>query len=273
MSIQKEVGHMSSNILVTGASGGMGFATCQLLSTLGYTVYGLDHRQPEGPFSFRFLTADVTDITQLETVVAHIKEEGGSIRAILHFAGMYDLNSLIEMPEEEFTRIFDINLFGVYRVNRLFLPLLEPRGRIIITTSELAPLDPLPFTGVYAVTKTALERYAYSLRMELQLLGFSVSVLRPGAVSTNLIGVSTNRLDSFCKTTELYSCNALRFRFIVDRVESHSIPPEKIAKLAERILGAKRPRYVYNINRNPLLRLLHLLPPSWQTGIIRLVLH
>lgn len=261
------------NILVTGSSGGMGFATCQLLAASGYTVYGLDYRQPKGPFSFHFLTADVTDSAQLEAAFQRVKEEAGSIQAILHFAGMYDLNSLIEIPEEEFVRIFNINLFGVYRINSLFLPLLEPRGRIIITTSELAPLDPLPFTGIYAVTKTALESYAYALRMEIQLLGFSVSLLRPGAVSTALLGVSTNRLDAFCETTELYSCNALRFRTIVDKVESHSIPSEKIANLALRILRAKRPQYVYTINRNPLLRLLNLLPPSWQTGIIRRILH
>lgn len=261
------------NILVTGASGGMGFATCQVLAGRGYTVYGLDVRQPEGPFSFRFLTADVTDSTQLEAAFQTIKEVAGSLKAILHVAGVYDLNSLVEITEQDFIRLFDINLFGVYRVNRLFLPLLEDQGRIIITTSELAPLDPLPFTGIYAATKTALESYAYALRMEVQLLGCSVSVIRPGAVQTGLLGVSTNKLEAFCATTQLYACNAARFRAIVDKVESKSIPPQKIGELALRILKAKRPRYVYNINRNPLLRLLNLLPHPWQTSIIRWILH
>lgn len=263
---------MSLNILVTGASGGMGFATCQTLVGSGYTVYGLDHQQPDGPFSFHFLAADVTDSVQLEAAFTSIKEEAGSLKAILHFAGMYDLNSLVEMPEHEFIRIFDINLFGVYRVNRLFLPLLEPKGSIVITTSELAPLDPLPFTGIYGITKTALESYAYSLRMEVQLLGYRVLVIRPGAVRTNLLGVSTNRLDAFCEKTKLYSCNATRFRSIVDRVESRAVLPQAIGNLALQILRAKRPRYVYTINRNPLLRLLDFLPHSWQTGIIKRLL-
>ncbi|MDD3456250.1 SDR family NAD(P)-dependent oxidoreductase [Sphaerochaeta sp.] len=264
---------MSMNVLVTGASGGIGFATCQVLAAGGYTVYGLDVRQPEGPFSFRFLAADVTDGTQLEAAFQTIKEEAGSLKAILHVAGVYDLNSLVEITDQEFVRVFDINLFGVYRVNRLFLPLLEKQGRIIITTSELAPLDPLPFTGLYTATKTALESYAYSLRMEVQLLGYSVSVIRPGAVQTGLLGVSTNKLEAFCKTTQLYACNAVRFRAIVDKVEAKSIPPQKIGELALHILRSKRPRYVYNINRNPLLRLLNLLPHSWQTSIIRWILH
>nr|WP_319472483.1 SDR family NAD(P)-dependent oxidoreductase [uncultured Sphaerochaeta sp.] len=263
---------MSMNILVTGASGGMGFSTCQQLVASGYTVYGLDRQEPDESYSFRFFSADITDSAQLEAAFQSIKEEERSLTAILHFTGVYDLNSLVEIPEDDFVRIFDINLFGVYRINRLFLPLLEPKGRIIITTSELAPLDPLPFTGMYGITKTALEHYAYALRMELQLLGYHVSVIRPGAVQTGLLGVSTNRLDSFCEKTELYSCNASRFRCIVDRVESHAVSPQAIASLALRVLKAKRPRFVYNINRNPLLRLLNILPHSWQTGIIRRIL-
>ena len=88
------------------------------------------------------------------------------------------------MPEDKFVRIFNINLFGIYRVNKAFVPLLSPASRIVIVSSELAPLNPLPFNGIYTVTKAAVEKYAYSLRMELQLLGHSVSVIRlPGCVT------------------------------------------------------------------------------------------
>ena len=81
------------------------------------------------------------------------------------------LIALVEMSEERFSRIFDINLFGLYRLNKEFLPLLKKGSKIVITSSELAPLDPLPFTGIYAITKAAVEKYAYSLRMEMNLLG------------------------------------------------------------------------------------------------------
>ena len=90
-------------------------------------------------------------------------------------------------------------------------------------------------------TKGALDRYAYSLRMELQLKGIKVSVLRAGAVSTGMLGVSTDALDRFCAGTKLYSCNAERFKRIVGSVEARNIPPEKIAQKAVRILK-KTPR-------------------------------
>ncbi|MGN1096052.1 MAG: SDR family NAD(P)-dependent oxidoreductase, partial [Eubacteriales bacterium] len=145
-------------------------------------------------------------------------------------------------------------------------------SRIIITTSELAVLDPLPFTGIYAVTKGALDKYAYSLCMEMQLLGIYVSVLRAGAVETGMLGVSTDALDLFCKKTKLYSCNADRFKRIVDGVETRSVPPEKIARKMLKILNRKHPDFAYSINRNPLLLLLNALPKRLQLFIIKLVL-
>ena len=150
--------------------------------------------------------------------------------------------------------------------------MLKLGSRVVITTSELAPLDPLPFTGIYAVTKAALDKYAYSLRMELQLLGISVSVLRAGAVSTGMLGVSTDALDRFCEKTELYECNAARFRKIVNGVEAKSIPPEKIAKKVAKILRSRKAKFAYAINRNKLLLLLNVLPKRLQCYAIRQVL-
>ena len=182
------------------------------------------------------------------------------------------LDSLVEMDRESFQKIFEVNLFGAFLVNKAFLPLFKKGSRIVITTSELAPLDPLPFTGVYAVTKAALDKYAYSLRMESQLLGVSVSVLRAGAVDTGMIGASTNALENFVEKTKLYKCNADRFRKIVNSIEAKSVKPEKIAKKALKIISKSKPKFVYNINRNKLLLLLNGLPKSMQFSVIKRIL-
>ena len=258
--------------LVTGAAGGMGLACVKRLCAEGWTVCGLDLRAPEPVAGLRFLQTDLTDPASVDASFRVLSDAGVRLDCIVHLAGMYDLNSLIEMPEEELRRIFEVNLFAVYRVNRTFFPLLRPGARIVVTTSELAPLDPLPFTGIYAVTKTALDSYAAALRMELQLLGCKVIVLRPGAVDTGLLGVSTRRLEAFCEQTTHYACNAERFRRIVERVEARKLPPERIAALVWRSLNAKRPRPAYHLNRNPLLLLLNLLPVRLQCLMIRTVL-
>jgi short-subunit dehydrogenase len=108
--------------------------------------------------------------------------------------------------------------------------------------------------------------------MELNLLGVSLSILRPGAVKTGLLNVSTSALDRFTKQTKLYRCNAERFKKIVDSVEAKNVPPEKVAKLSYKALTSRKPRYVYNLNRNPLLRLLNVLPRRMQVWIIGFIL-
>lgn len=218
------------------------------------------------------LVCDVTSEESVRAAAERVRQTTDSLFAVLHYAGMYLLDSLVEMETEAFERIFRVNVFGVYLVNRVFLPFLHAGSRILITTSELAPLDPLPFTGLYGVTKAALDKYAYALAMELQLLGIAVSVLRAGAVNTGMLGASTEALTAFCGKTALYPCNAARFRRIVDRVETRCIPPEKVAEKTVAILRRRRPAFAYSLNRNPWLRLLHLLPKRTQLWVIRKVL-
>ncbi len=258
-------------ILITGVLGGMGRATAQMLSDSGCIVYGID-RAESCELPIEYFSADITDRNSIARAYEEILKRTDRLDAIVHFAGIYDLNSLVEISEEDFVKIFNINLFGMYRVNKNFMPLLTDGSRIVITSSELAPLDPLPFTGLYAITKSAVEKYAYSLRMELNLKGIKVSIVRPGAVKTNMLGASISALDRFCETTKTYSYNAERFKKIVNSVENKNIPPQKIAVSVKKALTQKHPKYIYNVNRNLLLRLLNVLPPEWQVAIISKVL-
>lgn len=260
------------SILVTGAYGGMGSAACKLLRDMGYTVFALDKNVSAPEEGIIPIEADITSEESIQNALSAVRSTAQKLDAILHFAGMYMLDSLVEISDEDFSKIFDVNLRGAFLINKTFLPILGKGSRILIVTSELAPLDPLPFTGIYAVTKAALDKYAYSLRMELQLLGITVSVLRAGAVNTQMLGVSTDALDRFCERTKLYSCNAARFKRIVGGVEARNIPPQKIAQKAVRIIKKSDPRFAYSINRNPLLLLLNALPKRLQLFAIKMIL-
>lgn len=259
-------------IIVTGAYGGMGRKTVALLKKHGFCVIAIDKTTEAPEENVIPLQVDITDAESVKCAFEKVKAVTDELFAIVHFAGIYLLNSLVEIESDRFAEAFKVNLFGVFLVNKTFLPLLKSGSRIVIMTSELAPLDPLPFTGIYAVTKGALDKYAYSLCMELQLLGIHVSVIRAGAVNTGMLGVSTDSLDRFCANTSLYSCNAERFKNIVERVEAKCIPPEKIAQKTQKILIAKNPKFAYSINRNPLLLLLNILPKKLQLWVIRQIL-
>jgi len=250
----------------------MGRETVKLLADGGYYVYALDRVPCPECENVRSITADLASPESVAAAFDTVRSDVDRLDAIIHFAGIYILDSLIEIDPSDFERIFRINLGGAYLVNRTFRPLLGEGSSIIMITSELAVRDPLPFTGIYAIAKAALDRYAYSLRMELQLSGINVSVIRAGAVDTGMISESTRQLDAFCERTALYSPNAARFRRIVDSVEARKVPPEKIARRVKKILGSSRPRFAYSINRNPLLILFDALPQRLRFFIIRQIL-
>ena len=263
---------MKPSILITGAYGGMGRATAEMLAGQGFRVFALDKAVGNVKENIYPIKVDITDEESVKDAFEQISRETDRLFAIIHFAGIYMLDSLVEMAGDDFERIFKINLGGAFLVNKIFMPLLGENSRIVITTSELADLDPLPFTGIYAISKAALDKYAYSLRMELQLKNIKVSVLRAGAVDTGMLGASTNELELFCNKTKIYTCNADRFKRIVNRVEARCISTDKIAHKVYKILKMRSPAFVYSINRNPLLLLLNILPKRVQLWAIRLVL-
>ena len=260
------------SVLVTGAYGGMGKATVEALVNNGFFVFALDKNVGKAKENVLPVQADLTDEESVKNAFSIVREHTAELYAIIHFAGVYMLNSLVEIELADFEKILKINLVGAYLVNKEFLQLLKNGSRILITTSELAPLDPLPFTGIYAVTKSALDKYAFSLAMELQLKGVGESVLRAGAVETEMLGASTSALDSFCENTALYTCNSKRFKNIVNKVESRCISPNAIANKVLRIIQKHKPRFAYSINRNPLLLLLNALPKGAQLFAIKQIL-
>ena len=133
------------SILITGAYGGMGSAAVTAFLSLGFRVFALDRRIGEKDAKNEKIIpieADITSEDGVRAAILRIRSYTERLDAIIHFAGIYMLDSLVEMEPAEFRRIFDVNLYGVYLINKECLPLLSPGGRILITTSELAPLDP-----------------------------------------------------------------------------------------------------------------------------------
>ena len=112
---------------------------------------------------------------------------------------------------------------------RAMHPYLAKDGRIIIITSEVAGFDPMPFNGLYSMSKTALESYAQALRQELNLIGQRVITIRPGAVKTPLADGSIKATKALAERTKLYQKGAKRFSFIASKFMGTPIEPKKLA--------------------------------------------
>ncbi len=258
------------NVLVTGGARGLGRAVTEYFAAKGVRVFSCDilDFDYEGE-NIVPLKIDVRDSESVRQVYETVSKETDRLDAVIHFAGIYRMDSYMEMEEEDFKKIMDINLFGVYRINRQFLPLLRDGGRVIIATSELAPLDPLPFNGIYSLSKTSLDCYAQSLRIELSLLDIPVIVIRPGAFATDMIGASDISMRALCEKTQLYKANSQKFKGIMDKVTVKALPPVRLAKLTWKAFSRKHPKYVYSKNASFLLKLYSAMPTRIQVWAIK----
>lgn len=261
------------NILITGAASGIGRAAVDCFLQHGHVVFGIDVLAIDERENFYSFVADVTDAQSLWAVKENLRAKGIILDAILNIAGVHIMASLVESDYLRMKKVVDINLCGAMLVNRTFHECLSENGRILIVTSEVAALDPMPFNGLYNVTKTALDSYAQALRQELNLLGQKVITIRPGSVQTLLSKGSMKATKDLADTTVLYQKQAKRFSGLAARFMGKPIAPEALAALIHKATTAKYPKLIYQKNRHLGLVLLNVLPKRLQCAVIKLLLN
>ena len=265
-------GKYAGNILITGGAGNLGSACADRFAAQGWRVFSLDMRKREtAPDNVIELLCDVRSMDSVHAAVEHIAAYTDSLDALVCFAGIYRMDSLVEIAEDELAAVLDINLMGAYRTIKCALPLIMG-GRIVIVTSELARQKPLPFNGIYSLSKCALDHYADSLRLELGLLGIPVITVRPGAFGNDMANASMATMERMAQKTSLYRHNTRRFRSIMASQTGTAKPPEALSNIILRAVTCKRPRLVYTPNAGLLLKVYSALPRRIQLVALRTLL-
>lgn len=261
-------------VVITGGASGMGRATSIKLANNGYHVFSCDIKKNDEEIkNITQIVMDVRDYKSIEKAYRDIEKITNKLDAIINFAGIIMMNSLIEISEEEFRKIYDINVFGAYRVNKIFFNMIKDnKGKIINTTSELAPNKILPFNAIYSISKKASDAYSQGLTMELGLLDIPVITLRPGAVKTPLLIDSDKEMKALNDNTNLYKNTIGKFKHIVDKEQGSGIEASKVANLVYKILNKKHPKHIYSINVSLKLKLLSFLPSKLQIKIFKMIL-
>src|SRR3954454_12700579 len=190
---------MTGTAIVTGASAGIGEATCLALQRKGFRVFAVARRAERmahlADRGIVPVSADVTDDTSLVALVDRVVAETGRVDVLVNNAGYGSYGALEEVPMEEARRQFDVNVFGLARLTQLVLPHMRAQrsGRIINVSSVGGKIWE-PLGAWYHATKFAVEGLSDSLRVELRPHGIDVVVIQPGAIKTEWASISADNL-------------------------------------------------------------------------------
>lgn len=186
-----EEGPASKAVLVTGASSGIGLRVAETLSRNGFYVYAgarksADLERLDALENVSAVRLDVTVDEDIDAAVDFIGKQGRGLWGIVNNAGVARYSPLLTGPESDVRFTFDVNVFGPFRINQAFLPmLLESNGRTTIIGS-INGFIPNDSDGGYAASKFAVEGYTDSLAMELAKTGVHVSIVEPGAYKSQI---------------------------------------------------------------------------------------
>jgi len=209
---------MGKTVVVTGCSSGFGLQVSEQMARRGDRVYATmrgiegknapvakklrDMAAGEG-VDIRVLELDVTSTDSVDAAAAQVVDESGAPDTVINNAGQMYVGITEAFSADELATQLDINVVGVHRVCRAFLPAMRARGEgLCMNISSIAGRLGLPFFGVYHASKWGLEGYSLALQRELAHSGVDVVLVEPGPFTTELFPQSPRpadqtRLDSY----------------------------------------------------------------------------
>ena len=252
-------------VLITGASTGIGRLTAEQLAADGYFVYAgarkaADLEALNKIDNIMSVRLDVTVQEEIDAAVKLIESEGRGLWGIVNNAGINIIDPLIEARESDLKFLFDVNVFGIFRVTKAFAPMIiEAEGRIVNISSIAGVLSGgLYAYGPYVMSKHAVEAYTDQLAFEMADFGVNVSAIEPGNFNSaigisrckRMIANSDNReYEYFAEAMQEYleGCK----EYIAGDDVSSAPPPKLVADAIQHALFDDNPKEHYLVTANP----------------------
>lgn len=250
---------MSTPILITGASTGIGRCAALDLDQRGHRVFAGVRSQADAQAlrqaaSERLtpITLDVTRAEDIQAAAAQIKErlEGQPLMGLVNNAGVAVPGPLEVLPLEELRWQLEVNVIGVVAVTQAMLPLLRPGPGRIVNVGSISGKISSPFVGAYSASKHALEAITDALRAELAPWDIWTCVIEPGQVATPIWDkaddvVQQARQKFGERGWELYGEAMQAASRVIHNGRTRGVAPEAVAKAIHHALTAPRPRTRY----------------------------
>jgi NAD(P)-dependent dehydrogenase (short-subunit alcohol dehydrogenase family) len=194
---------MNKVVLITGSSTGFGRETAEVLGRHGYTVFAtmrdsmgrnLKHRNAlellasKDKVPIQVVDMDVSNDASVSSATEQILERAGRIDVVINNAGVAALGITEAYTLQKIQKLFEVNFFGVARVNRAVLPTMRrQRSGLLIHVSSAAGRIVAAYFGIYCASKFALEALADSYRFELAPFGVDSVIVEPGIHRTPIL--------------------------------------------------------------------------------------
>lgn len=210
---------MSQVVLITGGARGIGAEVARRLHNKGANLVLTD--LDEAPLNElagelgepRVLTvvADVRDQKAMQSAVDAAVERFGGIDIVVANAGIGSFGSVLQVDPDEFRRLIDVNVLGVYHTVRAALPTVIARRGYVLIVSSLAAYTAAPGMAAYTASKAAVEQFANALRLEVAHLGVDVGSAHMSWIETALVEDNFTEMVArlpypFNRTTSVHRC-------------------------------------------------------------------
>jgi len=172
--------------VVTGGGSGIGLAAARLLASRDAKVAVLDLKAGD---EFTGLYADVSDDASVREAIDTAAERLGGIDILVNNAGIGAIGTVADNSDDEWHRVFDVNVVGMVRVARAALPYLRASGHAaIVNTCSVAAIAGLPQRALYSATKGAVLSLTLAMAADHIHEGIRVNCVLPGTADTPWIG-------------------------------------------------------------------------------------
>lgn len=170
--------------VVTGAARGIGAATVCRFRADGMTVVGADVQPAVDDSSLQVV--DVRSSQQVNALIDRVVDEHGRLDVVVNNAGVNLRASLVETSEDDWSRLLDLNLGGVFRVSTAAMPHLAAAAGCVVNLASTAGTLAIKGTAVYAVSKAAIIHLTKVAALEWAGDGIRVNAVAPTIVATDM---------------------------------------------------------------------------------------
>jgi 2-hydroxycyclohexanecarboxyl-CoA dehydrogenase len=177
--------------VVTGGASGIGQAIAARLSKDGLHVATIDRTPSDDEAAF---TADVTSRTQIDEALAAIRNQFGPVTVLVNAAGLDRFKRFTDISFEDWQRVIDVNLNGVFHVIQAVLPdMLAARWGRIVNISSSSTHSGASYMSSYVSAKSAVNGLTKSLALEYGPDGITVNAVPPGFIDTPMLRNAESR--------------------------------------------------------------------------------